>query len=173
MLLDFLNDYFIFQRYFFSLTDSRTVLNWWRRKAKKSGFISDIKRKSLTNPPTIKSRFKLVRLGWGTGILNPALAMRGRQAAPTKRKWETRLQLAPIFSPPYRKPKEKVARCATFSFGWGTGIRTPEMSESESDALPLGDTPIFRTRSIIAERNRFVKGFFKKSYLFFCPCVIV
>ena len=26
-------------------------------------------------------------------------------------------------------------------FGWGTGIRTPEMSESESDALPLGDAP--------------------------------
>ena len=28
-------------------------------------------------------------------------------------------------------------------FGWGTGIRTPVMSESESDALPLGDAPIF------------------------------
>ena len=28
-------------------------------------------------------------------------------------------------------------------YGWGAGIRTPEMSESESDALPLGDTPIF------------------------------
>ena len=27
--------------------------------------------------------------------------------------------------------------------GWGTGIRTPVMSESESDALPLGDAPIF------------------------------
>ena len=67
----------------------------------KSGFISDIKRKSLTNPPTEKSRFKLVRLGWGTGILNPALALRGRQAAPTKRKRVPRLQLAPISSAPY------------------------------------------------------------------------
>ena len=27
-------------------------------------------------------------------------------------------------------------------FGWGTWIRTKEMSDSESDALPLGDTPI-------------------------------
>ena len=26
--------------------------------------------------------------------------------------------------------------------GWGSRIRTYEMSESESDALPLGDTPI-------------------------------
>ena len=26
--------------------------------------------------------------------------------------------------------------------GWGARIRTYEMSESESDALPLGDTPI-------------------------------
>ena len=32
-----------------------------------------------------------------------------------------------------------------FNFGWGAGIRTPVMSESESDALPLGDTPIFST----------------------------
>ena len=31
-------------------------------------------------------------------------------------------------------------RLGLFS-GWGTGIRTPEMSESESDALPLGDAP--------------------------------
>ena len=27
--------------------------------------------------------------------------------------------------------------------GWGTGIRTPEVTESESVALPLGDAPIF------------------------------
>lgn len=27
-------------------------------------------------------------------------------------------------------------------FGWGTWIRTKEMSDSESDALPLGDIPI-------------------------------
>ena len=46
--------------------------------------------------------------------------------------------------------------------GWGTGIRTPEMSESESDALPLGDAPIFSTDDIIADNLEFVKGFFKK-----------
>lgn len=28
------------------------------------------------------------------------------------------------------------------SIGWGTWIRTKEMSDSESDALPLGYTPI-------------------------------
>ena len=38
--------------------------------------------------------------------------------------------------------KEKGRRLASFFFGWGTGIRTPVMSESESDALPLGDAPI-------------------------------
>ena len=27
--------------------------------------------------------------------------------------------------------------------GWGGRIRTYEMSESESDALPLGDTPLY------------------------------
>ena len=30
-------------------------------------------------------------------------------------------------------------------FGWGTGIRTPEVTESESVALPLGDAPMFTT----------------------------
>ena len=29
-----------------------------------------------------------------------------------------------------------------FSLGWGGRIRTHEMEESESSALPLGDTPI-------------------------------
>ena len=48
-------------------------------------------------------------------------------------------------------------------FGWGTGIRTPEMSESESDALPLGDAPLFSTDDIIADNFGFVKGFFEKS----------
>jgi hypothetical protein len=33
-----------------------------------------------------------------------------------ERKQETRLQLAPIFSSPYRKQKEKVAHRAAFSF---------------------------------------------------------
>ena len=40
--------------------------------------------------------------------------------------------------------KDQVFRLGLFS-GWGAGIRTPVMSESESDALPLGDTPIFST----------------------------
>ena len=31
-----------------------------------------------------------------------------------------------------------------YLFGWGTWIRTRELSESEADALPLGDTPISR-----------------------------
>ena len=39
------------------------------------------------------------------------------------------------------------------------------MSESESDALPLGDTPIFRTETIIAKVAIFVKGFFEKSFV--------
>ena len=30
--------------------------------------------------------------------------------------------------------------------GWGAGIRTPEVPESESGALPLGYTPIFSCR---------------------------
>ena len=50
-------------------------------------------------------------------------------------------------------------------FGWGTGIRTPEMSESESDALPLGDAPKYSIDlddlCIISKRNRFVNSFFK------------
>jgi hypothetical protein len=37
------------------------------------------------------------------------------------------------------------------------------MSESESDALPLGDAPLFSTDDIIADNFEFVKGFFKKS----------
>ena len=53
----------------------------------------------------------------------------------------------------------------SFVFGWGAGIRTPEMSESESDALPLGDTPIFRTRDIIADEFLFVNPFLKKTFL--------
>ena len=45
--------------------------------------------------------------------------------------------------------------------GWGAGIRTPEMSESESDALPLGDTPIFSTDDIISHQTLFVNTYFK------------
>ena len=103
----------------------------------------------------------------GTGILNSVLDLRGRQAAPTKREWEIRLQLAPVFSAPMPQSKRKPPYQGWFSFGWGTGIRTPEMSESESDALPLGDAPIFSTDDIIADNLEFVKGFFKKSLKFF------
>ena len=46
-------------------------------------------------------------------------------------------------------------------FGWGTGIRTPVMTESESVALPLGDAPIFSTLCIITEKNRFVNTYFQ------------
>ena len=40
------------------------------------------------------------------------------------------------------KTKTKSHQKMAFHFGWGGRIRTYEMSESESDALPLGDTPI-------------------------------
>ena len=39
------------------------------------------------------------------------------------------------------------------------------MSESESDALPLGDTPIFGTSGIIANAAHFVNTFLKKSFV--------
>ena len=44
------------------------------------------------------------------------------------------------------------------------------MSESESDALPLGDTPIFSTDIIIADNFAVVNTYFKlflKKYSFF------
>ena len=62
------------------------------------------------------------------------------------------------------QPTKKARRMASFFVGWGAGIRTPEMSESESDALPLGDTPILRTEVIIAKKEMFVNTFFKKSF---------
>ncbi len=36
---------------------------------------------------------------------------------------------------------KKNSRYNRLFFGWGAGIRTPEMLESESSALPLGYTP--------------------------------
>ena len=39
------------------------------------------------------------------------------------------------------KTKERNKSSLLF-YGWGAGIRTPVMTESESVALPLGDTPI-------------------------------
>ena len=60
--------------------------------------------------------------------------------------------------------------CCPIFYGWGAGIRTPEMSESESDALPLGDTPIFSTDTIIADNFVVVNTYFKlfqKKYSFF------
>ena len=35
--------------------------------------------------------------------------------------------------------------------GWAGGIRTHGMTESKSVALPLGDSPVWRTRSLIAK----------------------
>ena len=37
--------------------------------------------------------------------------------------------------------------------GWAGGIRTHGMTESKSVALPLGDSPVWRTRSLIARLN--------------------
>ena len=56
---------------------------------------------------------------------------------------------------------EKRTPFGVLRFGWGTGIRTPVMTESESVALPLGDAPIFSTLCIITEKNRFVNTYFQ------------
>ena len=43
----------------------------------------------------------------------------------------------------YKNKKAKTKYLSSlFSIGWGGRIRTHEMEESESSALPLGDTPI-------------------------------
>ncbi len=67
---------------------------------------------------------------------------------------------------PQRKTKED-GDPSSFVFGWGAGIRTPEMSESESDALPLGDTPIFSTLCIIADYFAFVNRYLQKKIVLF------
>ena len=41
----------------------------------------------------------------------------------------------------YRK-KQAIYKCRLLVFGWGRWIRTTGMADSESAALPLGDTPI-------------------------------
>ena len=61
--------------------------------------------------------------------------------------------------------EKRTKRLLRSFFGWGAGIRTPEMSESESDALPLGDTPIFGTSGIIANIERFVNSFLKNFFV--------
>ncbi len=40
------------------------------------------------------------------------------------------------------KIKAGIFSCLIFIFGWGTWIRTREMADSESAALPLGYTPM-------------------------------
>ena len=52
-------------------------------------------------------------------------------------------------------------------FGWGTGIRTPVMTESESVALPLGDAPIFSTLCIITDNFAFVNRYLQKKIVLF------
>ena len=52
------------------------------------------------------------------------------------------------YIPTNQKNKCTLLRGCISFFGWGAGIRTPVMSESESDALPLGDTPIFSTLTL-------------------------
>ena len=42
LLLDFLDDYFIFQRYFFTLTAARAMLHWTRTKGKNRGGLHPI-----------------------------------------------------------------------------------------------------------------------------------
>ena len=63
--------------------------------------------------------------------------------------------------------KKRTKRSLRPFFGWGTRIRTEEMTESESVALPLGDAPLLLTGDIIAHSFAFVKGFLKKSLKFF------
>ena len=48
------------------------------------------------------------------------------------------------------KKKTRGKRIAHRGFGWDGWIRTSEMTESKSVALPLGDGPIYGTRSLIA-----------------------
>ena len=61
----------------------------------------------------------------------------------------------------FKQKRNRPHKVVCSFFGWGAGIRTPEMSESESDALPLGDTPIFSTDDIISHRTCFVNTYFK------------
>ena len=84
----------------------------------------------------------------------------GGETEPHSRATRTKRASARLRADQRKKPSNWMA----FFFGWGAGIRTPEMSESESDALPLGDTPIFGTRDIIAKANGFVNSFFEKSF---------
>ena len=58
-----------------------------------------------------KWKIRLLRVGFfgrGTGILNPALASQGRQAAPTRWNRKARLQLAPGLSSPIPQAKRKI-----------------------------------------------------------------
>ena len=52
----------------------------------------------------------------------------------------------PIIYP--QQKKQRTPNGVLYFFGWGAGIRTPVMSESESDALPLGDTPMLSTLTL-------------------------
>ena len=92
-------------------------------------------------------------VGWGTGILN---LFTNPQAD-----LESEFKLTNT-----RAIKIEQHIVLLYFYGWGTGIRTPEMSESESDALPLGDAPKYSIDlddlCIISKRNRFVNSFFKK-----------
>ena len=52
---------------------------------------------------------------------------------------------------------------------WATRIRTLKMLESESSALPFGDSPLLSTDDIILQQFEKSKHFFKKitkSYLY-------
>ena len=73
----------------------------------------------------------------------------------------TSFTTAPLRIPVFDPAKAKRTPEGVLCFGWGTGIRTPEMSESESDALPLGDAPIFSTLHIIADNFALVNTYFQ------------
>ena len=56
-------------------------------------------------------------------------------------------------------------------FGWGTGIQTPEVTESESVALPLGDAPIFNAvyyTILLTLCQEFNQKKLKEFLIFFC-----
>lgn len=57
------------------------------------------------------------------------------------------------------KTAPKNGTALSFVFGWGSRIRTYGIPESESGALPLGDTPIYRRRNLNQRRLVGIDGF--------------
>ena len=125
------------------------MLHWTQRKAKKSGFIFHINRKSLTNLPTVKSRFKLVRLGWGTGIRFSSRRRKAAFDAPLLRSSvsrgsdvpQARHSLPLPFESLYFNPaKAKRTPEGVLCFGWGTGILNPSSLRSGASCTNRAET---------------------------------